>query len=331
MGKDIYQIASDYFCGRISEADREYLNAWLNQSPDNQDVFAELERVWNLTGSLQSNIDADLDLEWSHFLENRQEANTESKLILPKPSLWANPLFKVAAVLIPAILIVGSILFFFLGNGGNQEWVTVRANDSKIEQTLPDGSVVWINENSTLSYPKKFTGKQRKVKLSGEGFFSVVKHKGTFTIEAGTSEIQVLGTQFNVRNYTGEPSTEVMVKEGKVSFASLTNKNSNITLVAGEKGTLNIQTNEIEKETISNTNTLGWLTHQLTFANTPLSQVKKDIERYFRKAVVVTSSTANVSFTGTFTNPQLEEVLHTLSLTINCNYKLKNDTVFIGN
>lgn len=329
MEKDIYHIASDYFSGRISETDRKYLNNWLEQLPENKQVFAELERVWKLTGSLQANVEPDVDQEWSRFLINKDKGVMIPLPIESKVRSIFSPLIRIAAIAIPAVLVVGCLLFLFIiKSTSNQEWVAIQSGETAIEQVLPDGSKVWMNRNSSLSYPKEFTGAQRKVKLTGEGFFSVVKGKGTFTIEAGTSEIKVLGTQFNVRNYLTEAATEVMVKEGKVSFASMADKQSNVVLVTGEKGLLNNSTNEIQKSTSSNDNALGWFSHTLTFNNETLSEVANDISRYFNKKAVVRSG-ANITFTGTFTNPQLTEVLRTLNLSLNYSCQLKNDTVFI--
>ena len=329
MSRDIYHIATDYFKGRITVKDRKYLDEWLDQTPDNKEMFAEFERVWKLTGSLEEKVEVDVDQEWSRFLENRYSATSEPGIAKPLRKLWKTPLFKVAAITIPAVLVMTSLLIFYVKGPKNQEWLTVNSGNYKLEQLLPDGSKVWMNNNSVLSYPKNFKGEQRRVKFKGEGFFIVVKGKGRFTIEAGKSEIQVLGTQFNVRHIVNELFTEVSVKEGKVSFSSLLVKERNVLLLAGNKGLLNNNTNEIEKKENSSANSDGWLTKKLKFDNTPLSQVAKDIERYFSKQVLINNADASSTLSGTFTNPTLEEVLHTINLTLSYNCLVKNDTVII--
>ncbi len=328
LDRNIYHIASDYFSGRISKSDRKYLSDWLNQSDDNKRTFAELEKVWKLTGSLQSNLRPDVDSEWLRFVQNREQATLFTEPIERKKILWASPMFRVAAVTIPALLVVASLVFFLSKKSDNIEWLTINASDTRVEQILPDGSEVWINKNSSLTYPKHFKGNERMVKLSGEGFFKVEKHKGTFVIEAGSSEIKVLGTQFNVRTSTAEQTTEVLVKEGKVSFASQRNKNMKVILTTGEKGVLSF--NEIKKGPATDTNPFAWMTHKLNFNNTSVTQMGNDIARYFNKTVIINPSLQNISFTGDFTNPQLEDVLRTFSLTISCTYQIKNDTVFIN-
>jgi len=328
LDRDIYHITSDYFSGRISKPDLEYLNDWLNQSDDHKHVFAELEKVWKLTGSLQGNVSPDVDSEWSRFLQNREQTNKFAEPIKLYRTLWVNPLFRIAAIAIPVVFVVASLVFFFAQKSDNIEWITINAVNTRLEQILPDGSDVWINKNSSLSYPKEFSGNERRVKLSGEGFFSVVKHKGTFTIEAGASEIKVLGTQFNVRTNLAEQTTEVLVKEGRVSLASLNNKNRNVILTSGEKGMLN--STEINKESATDINPFAWMTHELNFKNASVRLLGNDISKYFSKTVIISPSLQNILFTGTFKNPQLEDVLKTLSLTINCNYQIKNDTIFIG-
>jgi transmembrane sensor len=328
LDRDIYHIASDYFSGRISTSDQEYLNGWLSQSDENKDLFAGLEKVWKLTGSLQTDIKPDIDAEWTRFVQNREQTNRFAEPIKLFKTIWANPVLRVAAITIPVFFIVAALIFIFSIKSDNIEWVTINAGDTKIEQILPDGSEVWININSSLSYQKEFASDKRIVRLSGEGFFNVVKHKGTFLVDAGASEIKVLGTQFNVKINAKEETTEVFVKEGKVSFASSKDKNKNVTLIAGEKGVLN--SNEIRKETTTDANSFAWMTQKLTFNNTSVDQIGNDVSKYFNKTVIVHPSLQNISFTGNFTNPELEEVLRTMCLSIKCSYQVKKDTVFIG-
>ena len=325
VDRDIYHIVSDYFRGRITGPDLEYMNIWLDESPHNKQTFAELERVWKLTGALQSNVNSDIDLEWNRFVKARESVILEPPT---KNTFWTRPML-IAAAFIPAFLVVASLFFIFHKGSNKEEWLTVNTGNNKVQQILPDGTEVWINRNSTLSYPKEFHGKTRTVRLTGEGFFSVVKNKGSFVIEAGASEVKVLGTQFVVRNYASERTTEVLVKEGKVSFSSRNDKNVIVILTSGEKGILDASINEIQKETATDSNQFAWVTQNLTYNNTPISQMGKDVARYFNTTVIVSPSLKNIMFAGTFTNPRLEEVLRTLSVTINCDYKIKNDTVFI--
>lgn len=327
MDRDIYHIASDYFSDRITASDREYLNAWLDKSPDNKIILAELEKVWKLTGHLQRNLTPDVNAEWTRFLQNRDQANEISKPHIKKTPLWANPMFRIAAVFVPVLLVITSLVFVFLKSSDEGEWLTITAGDTPVEQILPDGSNVWINLHGSLSYPKHFKDNERQVKLSGEGFFNVVKHKGIFLIEAGSSEIRVLGTQFSVRTYIGKQITEVLVKEGKVSFSARNNKSINVILTKGEKGILDA--NEIRKKTNPESNPFAWVTRRLDFDHTSISQMGNDVARYFNKTVMVSPSLQPITFTGSFTNPQLEEVLRVLSISVNCNYQIKNDTIFI--
>jgi ferric-dicitrate binding protein FerR (iron transport regulator) len=323
--RDIFHIASAYFSGRISDSDREYLNNWRIQSPENQKVFLELENIWKLTGSLEGNLNPDVDEEWQAFVKKRDNDEFKPKSIAQ--SFWMNPVWRISAILIPGVFLVFAAWYLFK-HSYTDEWSIITAGDTKIEKTLPDGSEVWINKHSSISFPKNFDGGERQVKLTGEAFFKVTKNKGVFTVSTSNSEIEVLGTQFNVRDEVGQV-TEVMVEEGKVSFAFKRNKNVNVILVAGEKGLLNASTNELKKEVSDNTNLRAWMTQKLIFKDARLNEIKVDVSKYFNKVVLVDPSVNNNTFTGTFLNPDIDEVMRVISLSINGSYEIKGDTIFV--
>ncbi len=92
--------------------------------------------------------------------------------------------------------------------------------------SLPDGSMVWLNAASSLSFPVNFTGKQRKVSITGEAYFEIKKNRNKpFIVQAGRQEVEVLGTEFNVNSYQPESiSTSLVAGAVKVINTSPVNR-----------------------------------------------------------------------------------------------------------
>lgn len=186
--------------------------------------------------------------------------------------------------------------------------------------TLPDGSLVTLNKNASLSFPKQFKGSKRIVKLSGEAFFEVSKDKKhPFVIEMNDSEVVVLGTSFNIKN--NKQQTEVSVTTGKVRVKALDN-NQSVDIIPGQSA--RVSNHSLEKFTTTNTNYMSWKTGQFTFLNTPINQVIKDLNSYYATKIVSENLKSNsCKITAKFNKKPLLEVIEILQLT--CDVELKTN------
>jgi transmembrane sensor len=97
----------------------------------------------------------------------------------------------------------------------------ITPRGGQYQLTLADGSKVWLNASSSLRYPAVFSGKERKVELTGEGYFEVAKNAAMpFHVQANSMDIEVLGTHFNINSYTDEPAIRATLLEGSVKVKS---------------------------------------------------------------------------------------------------------------
>ncbi|NJK96217.1 MAG: FecR domain-containing protein [Bacteroidales bacterium] len=175
MKEDIYHIASDYFKGSINNSDRLMLDKWLNESEENRLLFRELENIWNLTGTIVQRVDVDVETEWKRFADAKdnlpeEDRGKKNQKIIPSYIL------KIAAVVIPLIVI--SVVL--LKNANEPDWITVETANNMQSIELPDGSKVWINKFSSLSYQPDFIDETRFVKFTGEAFFRCLGKSNTF-------------------------------------------------------------------------------------------------------------------------------------------------------
>jgi transmembrane sensor len=327
VNKDIYHIANDYFSGRISESDLSFLQSWLAETPENKQLFVELEKIWKITGELSFKLNPDVDLEWDRFLTERSKQHDTNIPSIGR-QIQFRQILKIAAVLIPAMLIV-SVFYIYMTKGAKAaELLTINTTDQKKECTLPDGTKVWINKNSNFVYPSEFSDSERVVKLDGEAYFEVVKTGKSFKIETAKTQILVVGTAFNVRAVKSEKFSEVVVTSGTVIFKEIKSSNNTV-LVKGEKGTYNELTGEITREKYTDENLVGWKNDQLLFQDTPLSDIESILSRYFNVKVQVAPSMKQCKFTGEFNQAPLDEILKVISISLDATYEIKNDTVFL--
>lgn len=152
--------------------------------------------------------------------------------------------------------------------------------------TLSDGTTVWMNSHSTLTYPSAFTGDERRVILKGEAYFKVTKDKThPFVVEANGVETKVLGTEFNVRQYETEPSNITLV-EGSVLVKM--QKHGPVRLQPGQN--IRIQDNgQVEVENVDIREYTEWKSGFFYFDNRTLNEVFRIIGRYYNVSVMCSS------------------------------------------
>lgn len=165
-----------------------------------------------------------------------------------------------------------------------QKHVLTTPRGKTFKVTLADGTTVWLNAKSSLSYPTRFIGNKRVVTLSGEAYFQVTRNeKMPFYIETQNITTKVLGTEFNIKAYTGSASQVTLVK-GKVN---VTLRKSKITkqLSPGE----NLSIDDNDKVTIQNVETdvfYYWKEGYFFFDNTPIVDIMKCIGEWYNMNVV---------------------------------------------
>ena len=232
-------------------------------------------------------------------------------------------IFKVAASI--AFLMVFSFLLYQVIF--KTKVIVTESGAEKIQVTLLDGSVVWLNEKSKITYPSDFNSRERRIELTGEAFFEVTKNADRpFIVQAHKSQVKVLGTSFNIRAYEDEPQEEVYVVTGKVSLSDANKVAKTIVLNPGEQGILNKNDNILSRRSATNPNLIAWKSRQLVFRKTNLSEVAETLEKYFQITITVKNpDLQKCRFTSSFQDPTLEEVIEALSIALNLNIVHQNN------
>jgi ferric-dicitrate binding protein FerR (iron transport regulator) len=201
------------------------------------------------------------------------------------------------------------------------ETVTVAASTERRQVALPDGSRVWVNRHSTLSYAPDFNRTARVVQLQGEAFFEVKKDHGRpFTVLANETRTQVLGTSFNVRAYGAEDSVEVAVVTGRVAFRPVRRLGADsVLLTPGQRGVIHrVAPTAAVQKPIVDPNFRAWQREELVFDDQPLAQLAQTLARYYDTPVTLANpAIGNCRFTGTFARASLPQVLRVVGLSAN--------------
>lgn len=165
--------------------------------------------------------------------------------------------------------------------------------------TLPDGSHIWLNSGSQLSYPPEFSENSREVYLTGEAFFDIIPDPGKpFYVITRDVRIKVLGTRFNVFAYNNEQSTQSVLLEGKVTIGKNAFLAKTQVMEPGERAVYNKESGEFKVDKVDVNYYTSWLYGYLIFENEPTPEVFKKLERYYNQTIVLENGLDNLSFSG---------------------------------
>lgn len=251
------------------------------------------------------------DLYVNHDIPSRQMLEQIRKNIRVKK--LKRICFRVAAVLIPVLFIIG---FYIQLNSkvdlfGTSEYEEVIVDKGeRIQIMFQDGTRVYINSDSKLKYPKKFALNTREVFLEGEAYFVVAKNKNRpFIVNLNGPAIQVVGTSFNVQDYPENKDIVVCLDEGSINLTLPTEKKYPVR--PGERLIYNKESNECTISRMEDMHRLSmWKQNVIVFKDTPLPEVIKVLNRWYDVDFRIEDERAlTYVYTLTSDNTLLEKVL----------------------
>ena len=315
-----------YICNEVNDHEKSVVKSWLEQSVSNRKELKELQEMLSKVDTVFKANSFDTEAAWQIVHSKITQPKNVILQLNKRRKEALLRFYKYAAVIVIAIL-VGSVGYYF--GFRNQTQVVygelISANDQVVsEYTLPDGTVVALNSNSQLTFPKHFKNDIREVTISGEAFFDVTPNpEKPFVIRAGDAQVKVLGTSFNVCAYPETETVEVVVKTGKVQVICKNRETelaatNEVLLAPGEKGTLYLNSHLLEKSENRNPNYLAWKTHDLIFEETPLKEVIQCLEKVYHVQINVAEPELNsLLLNAHFDQKPVDFVLDVVRLTFN--------------
>jgi len=327
--ESVYSIIAKSLTDKLDEAEALALSDWKSASSENLREYNDIVAIWSQSGSMAmpSAIDSVKALGITRYKSGIHTTKTR----------YISRIINAAAVLLLSVLFSG--VYSYINTKGSglftagtyhpayQEIKAAFGTQAKVE--LADGTIVFLNSGSKLRFPQTFDNqKTRKVKLDGEGYFSVTKNgKQPFIVEANRLDIKVLGTKFNVDAYADNELVLVTLVEGSVKIQDNSGEENKdlMELLPNQVASLNLADNTLIKTDVSDLNKYtAWINGRIVFFNDPIQTVVKKLENWYNVDIVIADKRLeNYSFTGTFIDEPLEQVLNMLSLASSMTYVIQ--------
>ena len=302
--------------GELSSDEHLLLQKELAKNPD---IEKQVKKLWGDARYAQELESIDTNKAWAKVKNEMSSNQSTSRLKIYS---------SIAAVF---ALVLASTWFF---NIFSDKSTAVISTSHELQQViLPDGSSVDLNHGSTIKFAKNFTGEYRKVKLSGEAFFDVVRNEEKpFVIETEKLNIQVLGTSFNVKAYKGAHSSEVTVSSGKVSVNTLSGAEK-VMLEAGDAVNYSTASNSLDIHKVHTANYKAWKTKEIEFDNNSLSEIIVILEDTYHIKIELEQGIVsdNMVLDATFSQHSLEHVLESVCSSLNLDYTITEGVYRIHN
>lgn len=296
----------------MDSALQQEVEQFRSQSPENENYFLETQKLWELSSRAARLADVDEKKavgELRDYLKNSR----------PKRSLKLVWFRNIAA----AVLVLAMGYWIYRQNT-KIVYLTKLTGGSQVDSVrLSDGSVIVMAENSELKYPEKFDSEREIIFSKGQAFFKIAQDPThPFKVVMNKSDVTVLGTSFNIKVSTVR--IDLSVKTGRVMFSPFQNGSKSI-LSEGQAITYDSERGEIVAKTAQNAD--AWLTKELTFVDTPLEEVCKQLSAYYNADIKLQNNKRNKKLNATFKNQTLAQVLEVLNETYNIKIKKEKNQI----
>ena len=331
--KHIDELIANYLTEGLDKNALDELKTWIAASAENQQYFICQREIWFSAVSREAASVYDKDKAFENFrnrVESQKEIQSTSRRGFSLSALW-----RYAAVV--AIIIAVGCISYWQGEVNVKDTfadISVEAPlGSKTKLYLPDGTLVWLNAGSRMTYSQGFGVDNRKVELEGEGYFEVKRNeKIPFFVKTKDLQLQVLGTKFNFRDYPEDHEVVVSLLEGKVGLNNLLREEKEAVLPPDERAVLNKANGLLTVESVTASNASQWTDGYLFFDEELLPDIAKELERSYNvKIHIANDSLKTFRFYGNFVRREqnIQEVLEALASTEKMQYKIEERNITI--
>lgn len=272
----------------------------------------DVQPVLELVDRLAMQKGIDVEKNWHQLHARIHHRKQKSQLLI-----WIR---NIAAILLLPLLGLSAYLYYqtnVLKSSSIRLLEATTASGVRTKITLSDGSEVWLNSGSTLSYPEHFTEDKRQVTLSGEAFFKVKSDKD-HRFDVQTSDgftVSAYGTEFNVQAYAEEPEIKATLAEGHIQIDQ-TNQPASQELIPGEQAVYSRHTQQMQVRKANLLVETAWKDGKLVFRRTPMEEIAKQLSRHFNVNIQLQGKEIfDYTYSATFTTETLAEILSLLEKT----------------
>lgn len=343
--------------GELSAAEQQELNGFLSNNPNYHELSGMVDQLYETPLKEIKEVDKTyLRKKWNAL--KQKTTGLPSKSNTPKLQKAGRvKYFYVAAASVAAVLLVGVFYFLNLSEISAKDVVVTTKMGSRTSMKLPDGSTVWLNAGSEISYGEDFGKSGRDVKLSGEAYFDVTHDADhPFVVHTDNFNIKVLGTAFNVKAYATDNESEATLVRGLIELSINNGDSRKITLKPNEKlifkntGIDNQKADNSKQGALPGKDTkpeikitglqtpfkdsvaveTQWLNDCLAFRDYKFRDIALMISRWYGVAVEIKDeSLLEKEFSGLFKDESVEQVMHALKLAGGFTYTISKNKITI--
>ena len=277
--KHIDELIATYLTEGLDKNALAELKAWIAASPENEDYFIQQREVWFSAVSREAASKYNKDKAFDTF-KNRIGSRKQVEKA-PRQEFRLSALWRYAAI-IAVILAVGCFSYWQGGVNVKDTFADISVEaplGSRTKLYLPDGTLVWLNAGSRMTYSQGFGVDNRKVELEGEGYFEVTKKAGaTFIVQTHGYDIVVKGTKFDVSAYDDDPFISTTLLEGSVE---LNYKGSPIMMSPGESMRLDVETGKFIRTQVNASQSKAWAENRIEFDHITLKELVAKLSRQY--------------------------------------------------
>jgi len=297
-----------YISGEVTDEEKVKVVKWIDTSSENMHEFLALRKLYDIT-------------VWQHESKKEQSEKGGSRAL----PLFAKRIIT-EALKIAAILVLALMIFKYFNNSSPETYTAIQTLQVPPGQraaiTLTDGSKIWLNANTTFTFPNNFLPQSREVTLNGEGYF-VVAHNPTqpFIVKTEKYDIKVWGTEFNVLAYAGNPEFEVSLLDGSVELNEPGDERG---IVIKPYQRLFLKEGRLNNAPIEHMGYFQWKDGLISFNDETFIEIVRKLELYFDlKIVVKNDKILKYRCTGKFRSKDgVEHILKVLQLSNKFSYTI---------
>ena len=316
------KLFSKYLQSVCTPEEFQEITNWMMQTGNNHRLSAMMHQQWEKVVLQESGHEVNHAL-WQKI---RSAIDEQENSVLQRRIQNYKWGLRAAAILVTALIVANLLLAprLFLNEQRGQSICTTVPNGARTNLVLPDGSEVWLNSGSTLSYSTNFS-KKRGVELEGEAYFKVTKSSAPFRVSTTFGQVEVTGTAFNVKTLSPENEFETTVEEGTVIVKSPRVRRA-AELKAGQQARLTGSRWKLAKvETDLYT---SWKDGKIIFRSENLPNVAKRLERWYNIRIELDNDPRlrKINYTGTLEMESFSEVLELLKVTDSIDFTYNDKT-----
>ena len=268
----------------LGTEEAEELRLWTESSEAAMSYYRGICDLWQAAGA--AGITDQYDAQEA-FLRFREEYLTRQNT---RRNRSRNILFRIAAAL-ALVFAIGALSWWRGTEKLKQQFADIVVEapvGSSTHLTLPDGSSVWLNAASSIRYSQGFGLSDRRIRLSGEGWFEVARNEELpFIVASDNLRVRALGTQFNFRDYPKDLEAVVSLKQGRVALTNLLNSDTEKYLYPDQRIVMDKHTGVMHIESKDATNAMLWTDGILFFDEELLPDIAKELERRYNVHITI--------------------------------------------